>query len=368
MDNYFIERFNGALSDAIKYKSRWEFQKRCAASYSWAKANKLLDVICDHMELINKPTSYWTKERIKELAKNFTQRKEFEKAYPVPYKIASKNGWREEVLAHTKRGRKRKRAHYIYEFENGSAYVGLTTDYERRFKQHKWKKDSVVAKELKKSKAKIVRTNIWMNEEEAAIEEDRLIEKYRSDGWKIINIAKAGSIGISEQKWTKKTIIDEAKKYQSRKEFSENSGSAYHAALYQGILEDACSHMPKRKEWKGFLDKDHCSEVAKKYSSRTEFARSEDRSAYEKARSNGWLDEICSHMKRSKKPPGFWTEKRCGEEALKYKTRNEFRLGSPTAYSNAQKGGYLDSICNHMPKHNGLGRNTAKKDEPKKAA
>ena len=44
-------------------------------------------------------------------------------------------------------------------------------------------------------------------------------------------------------KWTEKTIALEAKKFKSRTEFAQSSGSAYKAASERGILDDVCDHM-----------------------------------------------------------------------------------------------------------------------------
>jgi hypothetical protein len=49
----------------------------------------------------------------------------------------------------------------------------------------------------------------------------------------------------------------------------------------------------------------------------------------------------------SKKPNNFWTLEKCKEEALKHTYRKEFKANS-TAYSVAQKRGWLSEICAHM--------------------
>lgn len=49
------------------------------------------------------------------------------------------------------------------------------------------------------------------------------------------------------KKWTEETVRNEALKYNSRKEFSKESASAYHAARNFKILNEVCSHM----EWLG---------------------------------------------------------------------------------------------------------------------
>ena len=44
----------------------------------------------------------------------------------------------------------------------------------------------------------------------------------------------------------------------------------------------------------------------------------------------------------------YWTKERVYEEALKYKTRYEFAVGSPGAWNAAQRNGWLDEVCTHM--------------------
>ncbi len=48
------------------------------------------------------------------------------------------------------------------------------------------------------------------------------------------------------------------------------------------------------------------------------------------------------------KPKGYWTFKNLKKEALKYKTRSEFKKKSPSAYQMAYKHRVLDKICSHM--------------------
>ena len=46
----------------------------------------------------------------------------------------------------------------------------------------------------------------------------------------------------------------------------------------------------------GYWTKDKCKEVALEYKSRGDFWK-ENRGAYDACIRNGWLDEVCSHMK-----------------------------------------------------------------------
>ena len=44
----------------------------------------------------------------------------------------------------------------------------------------------------------------------------------------------------------------------------------------------------------------------------------------------------------------IWNKQRCIEEALKYKTRGDFRKYSGSAYQISCRNGWLDEICSHM--------------------
>lgn len=48
-------------------------------------------------------------------------------------------------------------------------------------------------------------------------------------------------------KWTEASVREEAKKYNTRKEFNKGNQSAYQAARKLEILDDVCSHMEKVK-------------------------------------------------------------------------------------------------------------------------
>jgi len=51
-----------------------------------------------------------------------------------------------------------------------------------------------------------------------------------------------------------------------------------------------------------------------------------------------------------RKNRNYWSKENCMQEALKYITRSEFKLNSPSAYISARKNGLLDEICQHMTK------------------
>jgi len=101
----------------------------------------------------------------------------------------------------------------------------------------------------------------------------------------------------------------------------------------------------------GYWTKERCHEVALTCNSRTEFQK-KYRGAYSSAHRNGWIDKICSHMEFIiKKPPGYWTKERCHEVALTCNSRFEFQKKYRGAYNLARKNGWLNEICSHMKKN-----------------
>jgi hypothetical protein len=90
--------------------------------------------------------------------------------------------------------------------------------------------------------------------------------------------------------------------------------------------------------------KEACRMEAMKYSSREDF-RVNSPAEYNTARVNSWLDELCLHM-----PQGEWGNKdACHAEALKYNTRHGFMKGNSVAFNTAKRNYWLDEICLHMP-------------------
>lgn len=111
-----------------------------------------------------------------------------------------------------------------------------------------------------------------------------------------------------------------------------------------------------------YWTKEKCQEVALLCKTRTEFFKKYT-DAYYVSRKSKWLDEVCSHMKRKKnKPAGYWTKIRCHKAALKCESRTEFKEKYPGAYGASKaKFGWLDELCSHMKKKPQLGNKTKKK-------
>jgi len=105
-------------------------------------------------------------------------------------------------------------------------------------------------------------------------------------------------------------------------------------------------------DWKGghSWTKEEIHNISKRYTIRSKFIR-ENRNAAEYANRKGWYDEITSHM--GFQPKGKkWTKEEVHAEALKYTRRTKFARGNSRAYQSARNNGWLDEVCSHMPNPN----------------
>ena len=147
--------------------------------------------------------------------------------------------------------------------------------------------------------------------------------------------------------WNKESCHKEALRYKSKSEFKVNAAGAYSAAYKKGFIKEICTHMKSTIKPRGFWTKENCAREALKHTTRTNFQKAATR-AYALSHTNGWLDEICSHMLQFNKPSGHWTKEKCSDEANKYNTRSEFSERSGGAAAYARKNGFFDEICHHM--------------------
>ena len=283
--------------DSLKYNNRSNFQKNSYVAYDKAYKNGWLDDICSHMTEIYKPKGYWTYEKCKEKALEYKTKYDFYVNNYGAYGRAYRNGWLDDICSHMIiQNNNTKRCIYCYEFEDNSVYIGLTYDIEKRQKNRNISDFDQVIIHIKKTGLTPIRKQLtdYIGVNDAIKLEGYYVEKYKNEGWNVLNKSKTGAIGGS-LRWTYEKCKEEALKYKSRYEFVKTSKGAY---------ESSAKHK--------------------------------------------WLDDVCSHMIPTQKPTGYWSYKNCKEEALKYKTRTEFQNNASGAYNSSLKHNWLDEICSHM--------------------
>jgi len=97
--------------------------------------------------------------------------------------------------------------------------------------------------------------------------------------------------------WTKEKIIESAQRFKTQVEWKNAHGGAWSRAVKMGWIEEATSHMIYKKTVKpnGYWTKKRVLESAKKYESLAEWRKNEP-SAVTIATKNNWLDEAKNHL------------------------------------------------------------------------
>ena len=342
--------FDKCREEALKYNSRYEFKNNCGSAYTKSLKKCWLDKICSHMVSKQKPCGYWNYENCKDEALKYKYRNEFKKYSGGAFNSSRINGWLDEICSHMLIiGNKQERCIYVYEFDDNSAYVGLTYNINKRNGEHLSEHDSQVFKHIKETNITPVLKQLtdYIDVNDAVYLEKFYEQEYKDNNWNVLNIAKTGSIGGCVLKWTFELSKGEALKYECRSDFKKGSVGAYESCLRNGWLEDVCSHMVEIKKPNGYWTLEMCKLEALKYNKKLDF-RVYVMGAYESCLRNGWLEDVCSHMVEIKKPKGHWTFETCKEEALKYNSRNEFKYNSGGAFDKAYDNNWIEDICSHM--------------------
>ena len=146
-------------------------------------------------------------------------------------------------------------------------------------------------------------------------------------------------------KWTKKVVFEESIKYSSITEFINNSVTAYKIARDNDWITEMTWLAPSKRKPSGYWNiKDNVIQESKKYNSVTEFQRKNSH-AFNSAKRNGWLNEMCWLSRTNRKPAGYWKNKEnVIEESYKYKCRVDFCEGCYLAYVTAKRNGWLDEM------------------------
>lgn len=134
-------------------------------------------------------------------------------------------------------------------------------------------------------------------------------------------------------------------KCQTRNEFLKRFRGAYASAKKNGWIEEIYLNFEDIVRPRNYWTKEKCLKEALKYKTKKEF-RVNSISAYNTSIKNGWIGEACSHMISKLRQKGYWTKEKCMEVAKNYKTRTSFRRDYSGAYKACRDNGWLDDIFN----------------------
>jgi predicted GIY-YIG superfamily endonuclease len=347
--------------EALKYNTKKELQENNSAVSTRAMRKGWWVEITSHMEQVNNIHGYWTFERCHEEALKYNTKKDFRRYGKGARWASTLNGWYDEITSHMK-PLPNYLDRYLYQFifSDGSMYVGITYDINKREKEHLNTEKSSVFKFLKENKGISYELNIiGYYEEFKALEKEReLISKLKKNGINLLNKSKGGEIGGIKKHFTKETCVKTALKYKTKKDFKNKDGAIFRFSKRQPWYNEITEHMiidyTKRKsnrikkikkgsKWN--LSFDNCKNTALKFKTKTEFKKAFP-TIFEHCRKNRWLEKICPHMKQ---PNIIWDFEVCKNEASKYNSRGGLKKGNQSAYNRARVEGWLDEF---FPKNN----------------
>lgn len=283
--------YDKCQKEALKYKTRGKFAKKSGGAYNEALKNGWLDEICQHMVLKHKPNGYWSKDRCREVALNYTNKSEYVKNFPSSYTIARKNGWLNEICSHMiKMGNRHNKCIYVYEFFDNHAYIGLTYNIAERQRQRNNDVHDAVTIHIKETglKPTIKKLTEYVLIDEAIKLEGYYYNKYKENGWIMLNRAKTGAIGGKITKWTKNKCIEVAMLCENKTDFRKKYDSAYTSSFKNGWLPDISLIFISRR-------RNVCEKNANACKTKKEFKYlyNDD---YKYAYRYGFFNDICKHM------------------------------------------------------------------------
>ncbi len=276
----------------------------------------------------------WTKEKCENLAKLYEYRIDFKKNSRGAYDSARVNGWLDEICFHMKpKGNKFKRLIYSFVFSDNYVYVGLTGNPEIRKWSHLNKSDSQVYKHISETGLDPIYKELtdYLPIDKSIKMENYWMNKMKDDGYVMLNINKTGALGGNIVKWNKNDCKKAFLFCKNIKEVRSLYSTAYSKSVKNRWIGDFSKHMKYVSNGK-WNNKENCQSESLKYSSRTEF-KIKSSGAYYASIRNGWLNEICLHMKNKRKSRNYWNKDRCREAFLICNSMMDFRENFSRAYS-----------------------------------
>lgn len=282
--------------EALKYSTVKEYRKNSGGSYNTAYQNKWLKEVCSHMRMC-KPNNYWTKEVCKQEALKYTDYEAFNKNSSGAVGASRAGGWFEEITSHFKvKGNRHKRFIYAYEFPDNHVYVGLTHNITERQNNHLVSGsvfEHVQNTNLKPEFKQLTENPVEVDE--ARKLEGKYLSDYVNNGWIKLNKVKTGAVGRHHIKWDYGNCKKEALKYSTFSEFRLGNKSAYNSALKNKWLYDICSHIKKSRKPAGYFTLEVCIEIAKDCTSIYDMQKRYG-TASRKVYTNGWASIIKEHL------------------------------------------------------------------------
>ena len=326
------------------------FRKEQHKAYDAIRGRGLIDKLCAHMKR-GRPKP-WTVEELAAIASQYHELPVFRKEQPKAYDAIGERGLRDKLCGHMKREQAK---HYTYEELKAIAdqYHEMSTFLAEQHKAY----DAIHRRGLLDElcghmKRKVVTRTVEELADIASGYDNLALFKaeQKSIYSSIVQRGLIDKLCIHMKRYYRPDYTDEelaelASGYDDLKKFRKEQRYPYFAIVRHGKIDEFCGHM-KRFFHPDYTDEE-LKDIASKYKTKEEF-RKNDGGAYQAAIRHGIFDDVCSHMEELHRPKGFYSKGYCHVIALQYKTRGEFEKGNRYAYSAAHNEGWLDDICRHM--------------------
>lgn len=324
---------NRVMEIARGCKDFADFRNNHGSAREAAQANGWIDDV----KAVLPHKTYWNRELVEQEIKNkgYKNKKEFREGSPGAYSHAAKRGFLDEVCKDMEvLGHLGKRKIYVYEFEDGYAYVGLTDNLDRRNYQHLNDGVSPVGKHYKKTGARYEWKIIsdWLTKEEAQIYEDEMINAYAEEGWKMLNTKKGGSLGGGQREpmYSMEELKAAVATCTRRVEFRRKFPSMYEFLLRHHLKEEVLGHLPQFYMPPIYWTDERLKDLVEQCGHDRQKLRERSSFAYNAICRRGLIETFFGSRKVYNKGR---TEQSAIDECKKYKSVKEVRENNPDLYS-----------------------------------
>jgi len=353
--NYW--NYQHSLEAALMCETRSEFSKKYSQAYDVARKNEWLEDFCKHMRIIRPSNDYWNYEHCLEVAKLCQIRSEFHRRFHTAFIISKNNGWLDDMYKHMKESNRNNKIwsiySYVFYFNNIKyAYVGVTDNLKRRKYEHLNKNSSNSSVFEFICKNNINKNDIIYNVEFINIDSENIASnleikyenKYKEDGYILLNKIKAGNLGGNGKKWTIEKCIELINSCKTVNEFIKKYYGAYSYIRKHKLQELLFKNLKYNKMPNNYWTYEMCIEKVYLCKSYSEFVKQYS-GAYSSSVRNNWIDEFSKILnKKNIKPKNYWQYDNCKNAANNCINKEEFYNKYPGAFSASNKNNWLNEF------------------------
>jgi hypothetical protein len=312
-DGYWT--YHNCYNDASQHNLLEEWQNKSNRAYTAAKRKGFFNKICTELgwEVKEyKPNGYWTKARVSEQALRFNTRWEWQKKHQSSYNVAKLNGWLDELcghmkpmkMSHSKSDCKQDALHY----NNRGEWAKQSHKTYNCARIHGWLDECCIHMIKLEKPLKIKKTRkVYIKDEIGQISKQYKTRKdwrennnssyqwAKRKGW-LKDFTTHMIRPVKPKKHTKEKCLKAALNFERPTIWKIKDLQTYRAAYQNGWLKECCVHM-KNKQFKSSHTEIDCFNNARQFKSKKEWERSH-RSSYRKACKMGWIEKCCKHMKK----------------------------------------------------------------------